>query len=115
MKKEFSIQCVMDQYEESNAAIQARHPKLFKNDTYIFDASKQLVMYMPFDLINGLKDEKWTRIDNKWLLKLMKHLKKDQSSNIKQIRFIRHIERLDIYENSGEYESKDIATYMRSF
>jgi hypothetical protein len=37
----------------------------------------------------------------------MKHLQKAQSSNIKQIRFIRHIGRLDIYENSREYESKD--------
>jgi hypothetical protein len=48
----------MYQYEESNATIQARHPKLFKNDTYIFDASKELVMCMPFDFINGLKDKK---------------------------------------------------------
>ena len=37
----------------------------------------------------------------------MKHLKKAQSSNIKQIRFIRHIGRLDIYENLIEYESED--------
>jgi hypothetical protein len=37
----------------------------------------------------------------------MKHLKKPQSSNIKQIRFIRHIGRLDICENLREYESKD--------
>ncbi len=65
-------------------------------------------MSMPFDFINGLKDKKWTRIDNKWLIKLMlmKHLKKAQSSNIKQIRFIRHIGRLDIYDNSREYKSK---------
>jgi hypothetical protein len=64
-------------------------------------------MSMPFDFINGLKDKKWTHIDNKWLVKLTKHLKKAQSSNIKQIRFIRHIGRLDINENSREYESKD--------
>jgi hypothetical protein len=36
-----------------------------------------------------------------------KHLKKAQSSNIKQIRFIRHIGRLDIYDNSREYEIED--------
>jgi hypothetical protein len=64
-------------------------------------------MCMPFDFINWLKDKKWTHIDNKWLVKLMKHLKKAQSSNIKQIRFIRHIGRLDIYKNLREYESKD--------
>jgi hypothetical protein len=37
----------------------------------------------------------------------MRHLKKAQSSNIKQIRFIRHIGRLDIYNNSREYEIED--------
>jgi hypothetical protein len=37
----------------------------------------------------------------------MKHLKKVQSSNIKQTRFIRHIGRLDIFDNSKEYESED--------
>ena len=37
----------------------------------------------------------------------MKHPKKAKSSNIKQIRFIRHIRRLDIYDNSTEYEIED--------
>ncbi len=37
----------------------------------------------------------------------MRHLKKAQSSNIKQIRFIRHIRRLDTYDNSREYEIED--------
>ena len=64
-------------------------------------------MCMPFDFMYGLKDKKWTRIDKKWLVKLMKHMKKAQSSNIKQIRFIRHIGRLDIYEKLREYESAD--------
>ncbi len=97
----------MDEYEESNATIQTRHPKLFKDDTYEFEASKELVKCMPFDFIDGLKDKKWTHIDKKWLTWLMKHLKKAQSSNIKQIRFIRHIGRLDLYDNSREYEIED--------
>jgi hypothetical protein len=62
---------------------------------------------MLFDFIYGLKDKKWTRIDHKWLARLMKHLKKAQASNIKQIRFIRHIGRLDVYDNSREYEIED--------
>ncbi len=94
----------MDEYEESNATIQTRHPKLFNVDTYEFEASKELVMCMPFDFIDGLNDKKWTHIDKKWLNRLMKHQKKAQSSNIKQIRFIRHIGRLDIYDNSTEYD-----------
>jgi hypothetical protein len=71
------------------------------------EASKELVMCMPFDFINRLKDKKWTRIDHKWLTRLMKHLKKAQSNSIKQIRFIRHIGSLDIYDNSKEYDIKD--------
>ncbi len=103
----WGIQCVMDEYEEGNATNQARHPKLFKDDTYEFEASKELVMCIPFDFMNGLKKKKWTCIDNKCLARLMKHLKKAQSSNIKQIRFIRHIGRLDIYDDSREYEIED--------
>ncbi len=45
----FVIQCVMNQYEESNATIQARLPKLFKDDTYEFEASKELAICMLFD------------------------------------------------------------------
>ena len=64
-------------------------------------------MCMPFDFIDGLKDKKWTQIHKKWLTRLMEHLKKAQSSSIKQIRFIRHIGRLDIYDNSREYDIED--------
>jgi hypothetical protein len=62
---------------------------------------------MPFDFIDGLKDEKWSHIDKKWLARLMKQLKKAQSSNIKQIRFVRHIGRLDIDGNSRECKIED--------
>jgi hypothetical protein len=62
---------------------------------------------MPFEFIDVLKDTKWTHIDKKWLARLMKHPKKAQSSNIKQIRFIRHIGRLGIYDNSTEYDIED--------
>jgi hypothetical protein len=65
------------------------------------------MMCMLFDFFDGLKDKTWTRIDMKWLARLMKHLKKAQSSNIKQIRFIRHIGRHEIYANSTEYELED--------
>jgi hypothetical protein len=55
----------MNEYEESNATIRTRHPKLIKDDTYKFEASKDLLMCMPFDFIDGLKDKKRTRIDQK--------------------------------------------------
>ncbi len=43
----------MDEYEEKNATIRVRNPKLFKDDTCEFKASKELVMCMPFDFIEG--------------------------------------------------------------
>jgi hypothetical protein len=48
---------VVDQYEESNATIQARHSKMFKNGTYIFHPSNELVMCMLFELIDGLNEK----------------------------------------------------------
>jgi hypothetical protein len=51
----FVIQCVMNEYEEYNATIQERHPKLFKGDTSEFEASKELVMCMHFDFTNGFR------------------------------------------------------------
>jgi hypothetical protein len=75
-KRSFFIQCVMDEYEESNATIRARHLKLFKEDSYKFEASKDLLMCMPFDFIDRLKDKIWTHTDQKWLARLMWHLKK---------------------------------------
>jgi hypothetical protein len=39
-ERKFVIQCVMGEYDKSNATIQARHPKLFKDDTYKIEANK---------------------------------------------------------------------------
>jgi hypothetical protein len=68
---------------------------MIKNDTYEFHPSNELVMCMPFEVIDGLDEKTWYHIDNKWLKKLMKHLKQEQSSTFNQIRFIRHIGRDD--------------------
>jgi hypothetical protein len=43
----------MDEYEESNALIQTRHLKLFKDDTDEFEASKNLLMWMPLTSLMG--------------------------------------------------------------
>ena len=42
--------------------------KLFKDDTYEFEASKELVICMPFDFIDGLKDKNGLILTrNDWL------------------------------------------------
>jgi hypothetical protein len=114
-ERKFVIQYVMNEYEESNATIQARHPKLFNDDTHKFEASKELMMCMPFDFIDGLKDNKWTHIDKKWLARLMKHLKNAQSSTSKHIRYIGTLEDLIFMIIQESMRLKMIATYMRSF
>ncbi len=53
-----------------------------------------------------------TCIDQTWLAKLMRHLKKAQSSNIKQIRFIRQIGRLDIYDNYEVILENNVTHYV---
>jgi hypothetical protein len=80
---------------------------MFKNDTHKFHPSNELVMCMPFQFIDGLDEKTWHHINNKWLKRLMKHLKQAQSSNTKQIRFIRHIGRDDFYKQSTKYVNKD--------
>ncbi len=71
----------MDEYEESNATIWARHPKLFKDDTYKLEASKSLVMCMPFDFIGGLNDIK---LDSYWQEMIGQVDEASEESSIKQ-------------------------------
>ncbi len=80
---------------------------MFKKGTYKFHPHNELVMSMPFEFIDGLKENAWTAIDKIWLQKLSKHLKYTQSTTIKQIRLMRHIGRDDYYNKSTEYESDD--------
>jgi hypothetical protein len=103
----FSIQCNTEPFEEENDTIRARQPKRFKHDTYEFHPHNELVMSMPFELIDGLKEKDWTAIDKIWLQKLSKHLRHAQSTIIKQIRLIRHIAGDDFYNQSTEYENDD--------
>jgi hypothetical protein len=88
-----------------NDTIQARQPKMFKNGIYKFYPHNELVMSMPFQFIDGLKEKAWTAIDKIWLQKSSKHLKQAQSTTIKQIRLIRHIGRDNFYNQSTEYEN----------
>jgi hypothetical protein len=63
----FSIQCNTEPFEVGNDTIQARHPKMFKNGTYTFHPHNELVISMPFELIDGVKEKTWKAIDKTWL------------------------------------------------
>ncbi len=69
----FSIQCKTEPFEVENNTIQARHPKMFKNGTYEFHPHNELVMSMPFEFIDGLKENDWTAIDKIWSCTINHH------------------------------------------
>ena len=62
---------------------------MFKNDEYFFSPTNDLVKSMPFDFVNGLKDGKWTKLDNKWKIDVKKALKQAVSNSIKAVAFVR--------------------------
>ncbi len=55
------IKCDMQTYEHGNDSICAWHPSLFKERFYIFTPIDDLVLSMPFEAINSLKDGEWSR------------------------------------------------------
>ena len=40
---------------------------MFKNNDFYFCPTNDLIKRLPFNFVNGLKDGKWTKLDNKWL------------------------------------------------
>ena len=90
-KMPFHIQCHTKTYQHGNAGIRARHPTMFKEDTFSFTPIDELVLSMPFEFICTLKVGTWTPIDRNWLNKLHKHLGQADNYSIKQVRFIRRI------------------------
>jgi hypothetical protein len=66
-KMQFHIQCHTITYQHGNAGIRARHPTMFKEDTFSFTPSDELVLSMPFELICNLKVGVWTNIERNWL------------------------------------------------
>jgi hypothetical protein len=51
---------------------------------------------MPFNLVNGLIDGKWTNLENKWLKDVKKTLKQAQSNSVKDLVFVRTIMKDDM-------------------
>jgi hypothetical protein len=77
----------MDHFARSDDTLQRRHAGMFRNDEYYFSPINDLVKSMPFDFVNGLKDGKWTKLDNKWKMDIKKTLKQAVSNSIKAVAF----------------------------
>ncbi|MEY3178967.1 MAG: hypothetical protein RJB42_1208, partial [Bacteroidota bacterium] len=102
----FEIRCDMASYSFGDERIRARHPQLFKGRRHFFCPINDLILSMPFDFINKLKNGEWTKVDPNWLKKLREHLTTAEKNSIKQMRFIRKIY-ITRWHKSTEYEHED--------
>jgi hypothetical protein len=80
---------------------------MFREDTFTFTPIDQLVMSMNFEFISNLKVVSWTRLDVNRLRRLQKFLTLADNHAIKQIRFVRIINRTMLYAESQEYENEN--------
>ena len=108
--KIFIIECQTDDYHPNDEGLRIRHPKLFRNDTFTFLASDDLIRSMPYKFVNGLKENVMTNLDKGWMGKLKKTLKQAETSTIKQIKLHRVIQPWDYFGN--DCTEKRIFVYL---
>ncbi len=54
-EKLFTIECFMPTYEPQNTSVCKPHSKMFKNDTFTFHPSNDLVLSMQFKFVDNLE------------------------------------------------------------
>ncbi len=59
----FEIPCAVTHFEVNNDSLRSRHPDIFKNDAFDFCPTNDLIKSMPFDFVNDLEDNKWTKLE----------------------------------------------------
>jgi len=96
VKNTFEIQCVTDKYQVSNHSVRERHPGMFRDKYHHFFPTNDLVKSMPYNFVNSLKDEKLTKLENKWLTDVKKTLKQAESNSIKIVKLVRTIMKSDL-------------------
>ena len=107
IERTFEIQCITDKYQVSNHSLRESHPGMFKEKYFYFFPTNDLVKSMPFDFVNGLKDGKWTKLENKWLNGVKKTLKQAVSNSIKDVKFVRKIMKDDLHFTESNLSNKD--------
>jgi hypothetical protein len=80
---------------------------MFKEKYFYFSPTNDLVKSMPFDFVNGLKDGKWSKLENKWLNGVKKTLKQAVSNSIKDVNFERKIMKDDLPFMESNLLNKD--------
>jgi hypothetical protein len=67
----------MPSFEPQNETVCKRQTTMFKNDKYMFNHWKDLVLSMPYQFVANLEPGQFTPMDNRWL-KNLKRIKKRQ-------------------------------------
>ena len=69
----FEIRCAVTNFEVDNDSLRSRHPDIFKNGEFEFCPTNDLIKSMPYDFVNDLEDNKWTKLEKNGQRKLTKH------------------------------------------
>ena len=69
----FEIRCTVTNFEVNNDSLQSRHPNIFKNEGFDFCPTNDLIKSMPYDFVNDLEDNKWSKLEKNGQRKLRKH------------------------------------------
>ncbi len=74
----FTIEYYMPSFEPQNQSVRKQHASMFKNDKYLFNPQKDLVLSMPYWFFANLQHGKLTQLDTRWP-KNPKRIKKKQN------------------------------------
>ena len=85
LERRFEIKCNLAKYEEKNVGVIKRHPAIFRNEEYIFVPSNDMVLSMPFEWVESLRDNEWTLLNKNWRKKTDETLQKAKHQTIVSI------------------------------
>ena len=86
----------MTHFEVDNDSLRDRHPDIFKNQEFLFCPTNDLIKSMPYDFVNDLEENKWTKLDKKWIKGVKKTLQQAQANSVKNVKLMRVIMKEDI-------------------
>ena len=85
----FQIKCFTKDYETNNTELRKRHGAIFREDTFKYFASNDLVQSMRYSYVDGLDFEEWTDLERDWLTKVRVTLTKAENLTIHCIQLVR--------------------------
>jgi hypothetical protein len=104
--KIFIIECETSGFCVDDTGLRNRHQKLFKNDTFTFMVSNDLVRSMPYRFVGQLTKNVFTKLDKGWMRKLKITLQQAEKKTIKKISLYRIIHPWDYYQDINDTKKK---------